>query len=177
MEIQTHLARQPFLKYGERHEPWIKKTEVYFAKADRRRRDPAVGRSTVGVSCSCAPTVVWTVPPLRYSQILATPWHQREHPLLPPSPTRNSTLMYLSESHDDRSVWVFWGRLPSWSLAVHLTPNVGLPSTPLCLGVLGFSCRFCKRTMCQQTRLQGCGTSRVSCRLCGVVHLLHVAAT
>ena len=31
--IETHLVRQPFLKYGERHEPLIKKSGVYFVKA------------------------------------------------------------------------------------------------------------------------------------------------
>ena len=31
--IETHLARHPFLKYGERHEPLIKKSGVYFVKA------------------------------------------------------------------------------------------------------------------------------------------------
>ena len=30
--IETQLARQPFLKYGERHEPLIKKSGVYFVK-------------------------------------------------------------------------------------------------------------------------------------------------
>ena len=31
--IETHFARQPFLKYGERHEHLIKKSGVYFVKA------------------------------------------------------------------------------------------------------------------------------------------------
>ena len=31
--IVTHLARQPFLKHGERHEPLIKKSGVYFVQA------------------------------------------------------------------------------------------------------------------------------------------------
>ena len=30
---ETHLARQPFLKHGERHEPLVKKSGVYFVKA------------------------------------------------------------------------------------------------------------------------------------------------
>ena len=31
--IETHLARQPFLKHGEKDEPYIKKSGVYFVKA------------------------------------------------------------------------------------------------------------------------------------------------
>ena len=31
--IETHLVRQHFLKHGERHEPLIKKSGVYFVKA------------------------------------------------------------------------------------------------------------------------------------------------
>ena len=31
--IETHLAREPFLKYGDRREPLIKKKGVYFVKA------------------------------------------------------------------------------------------------------------------------------------------------
>ena len=31
--IETHLARQPFLKRGERQEPLIKKSGVHFVKA------------------------------------------------------------------------------------------------------------------------------------------------
>ena len=31
--IETHVAEQPFLKHGERHEPLIKKRGVYFVKA------------------------------------------------------------------------------------------------------------------------------------------------
>ena len=30
---ETHLARQPFLKHGERHERLVKKSGVYFVKA------------------------------------------------------------------------------------------------------------------------------------------------
>ena len=31
--VETHLARQPFLKCGERHEPLIKRAGVYSVKA------------------------------------------------------------------------------------------------------------------------------------------------
>ena len=31
--IETHLAREPFSKYGEKHEPLLKTSGVYFVKA------------------------------------------------------------------------------------------------------------------------------------------------
>ena len=33
MEVETHLAKQPFLRFGDGHEPLIRRRGVYFVKA------------------------------------------------------------------------------------------------------------------------------------------------